>query len=217
MGRSIWENSCATVASWAVAASWAAQHVRVSAQHRAVAAVRSCLQPRGWEKLLIQIRSPCSARPTSSCGNYHLFRSACRAAHVGTPNLLWSTQARVSLNGLSRRFLLTHFDWSGLRGARTSISANRSWGGINSQEEATTSGWDYQPLLLTQLNQESTWMRPCRFRDAHEFSLRTAEITVSHQLLVAAVTAALGGRGSARLSHFSKKLVGFTGRCSAAA
>lgn len=108
------------------------------------------------------------------------------------PNLLWSTWARLSLNGLSRRFLLTQFDWSGLRGTHTSISANTSWEGINSWEKATASGWDYQTLLLTQLNQESTQRRLHNFRDGHELTLQTAEVTVSHQLPVAAFTTAQG-------------------------
>lgn len=108
------------------------------------------------------------------------------------PNLLWSTWARLSLNGLSRRFLLTQFDWSGLRGTHTSISANTSWEGINSWEKAMTSGWDYQPLLLTQLNQESTRMRSHNFRDRHEFTLQTTKVTISHQLYVAALTTAQG-------------------------
>lgn len=104
------------------------------------AGVLLCLQPRGWEKLLIQIHTPCSACPTS-CGNYHLLR----VGSCGHP-LSYFGQPGPVLNGLSRRFLLAQFDWSGLRGTYTCISANTSWEGINSWEKAMTSSCDYQLL-----------------------------------------------------------------------
>lgn len=159
---------------------------------------------RAWEKLLIQIHSRCSARPTSSWGNYQLFRSACRVALVDTPNLLWSTWARLSLNGLSRRFSLTQFDWSGLRGAHTSIYKNTSREGINSWEKVIPRGWDYQPLSLTEINQESIQIRLHNFRARHDFTLQTAKVTVSHQLHVGALTTAQG-EGEASYSFTSAR------------
>lgn len=59
-----------------------------------------------------------------------------------------------------------------------------------------------------QLNQESTQMRLCRFRDRHGFSLQTVKANISHQLQAAALTAAQG-EGEACYSHLSKKLAGF--------
>lgn len=64
-------------------------------------------------------------------------------------------------------------------------------------------------LVLPQLNQESTQMRLCRFRDRHECSLQTVKATISHQLQVAALTT-VQGEGEACYSHLSKNLAGFT-------